>query len=125
MFVADNVRGGQCSWRTMFVADNVRGGTTSAPQDCSETHRRLTARQRRLNGIDPNQGATGRAAHTLGPALPRSAFAAMLSPYGRRRSGLWLTSARGPWRQAVRVVFKCAAVPATELCGRLVRGLQE
>src|ERR1700739_3047453 len=36
-----------------------------------------------------------------------------------------LTAAHGLWRQAVRVVFKCATVPAAEFGGCLVRGLQE
>ena len=36
-----------------------------------------------------------------------------------------LAAAHGKRRQAVRVVFKHAAVPATEFGGRLVRGLQE
>src|ERR1700739_331488 len=36
-----------------------------------------------------------------------------------------LTAAHGLWRQAVRVVFKCSAVPAAEFGGGLVGGLQE
>src|ERR1700759_557539 len=36
-----------------------------------------------------------------------------------------LAVAHGQRRQAVRVVFKCAAVPAAEFGGRLVRGPQE
>src|SRR5271169_601547 len=36
-----------------------------------------------------------------------------------------LAAAHGLWRQAVRVVFKCAAVPAAEFGGGLVCGLQE